>query len=88
MIYYCERNFNCCDCHYWDSEKDVSNDAKECGHLVRAMPMVTAHWEDVAGSGFGNWRCSNCKEDFVFSLAKAYKYKRCPSCGAVMFDEL
>lgn len=46
-MFVCEKNYSCCDHRYWDSWKDVDQDAKDCGHLIEVEPVKRGEWISV-----------------------------------------
>ena len=83
-MFICEKNYSCCDFQYWDSQKDVEPEAKECGHLTEVIPVKRGKW--ILHKN-GDATCDQChrwqKDIWDFDTWQNF----CGHCGADMRGE-
>lgn len=90
-MFFCCKNYNCCNYKYADKLDDLPIEDRECDYLIEAEPVIHAHWK---------WHiCSNCKGELPYTftggtvdepfIKKEYieETDYCPHCGAKMDEE-
>lgn len=48
--------------------------------------IMYCHWIQI--TSFGNWKCSGCEKEFIFSAKSMKNYRYCPYCAReVQFEK-